>query len=193
MRLHIAVLATVLVTGCGGPPASQDEAGTVQDPAGSPADAATKTTAQADAGPQGLVVAGADTPLGSPDGKLFRLRNTTVSCASPSDVGLARALYPRWTEGVNLAATFTQMRCLPPIGPVAGPPVTYQLSQIEDTTWRGSLDGGGTFVGGNLRVAELRTKADGQDLIEYVAADDLIPVHTTQAESPPEPGAAAGQ
>jgi hypothetical protein len=136
----------------------------------------------------GFAVSQGHVPIAPADGRVFRLAPETVTCMSPNEVGLARTVWPRVGASSNLFKVFQGTGCIPPIPQdPSKPPLIYDLHHFEDLTWRASLDDGVTWIGGPLRVAEIRMKSEPQEIILYVAADDLAAV--TPADQPADSSA----
>ena len=100
--------------------------------------------------------------------RLIRVGQSVVTCLEPDMLGLARAAWVRGLDDPDAKDAFEKTRCLPPI---VGEPVEYRLHHQETLPWQAVLDG--KTIGGELRVAELRTRFDGRPLIVWAAAEDL--------------------
>lgn len=100
--------------------------------------------------------------------RVISLTSSAVMCSDPEMLGLARAAWARGIDDPDAKDAFEKSRCLPPLN---GPPVEYRLHHQETMPWWAMLDG--KPIGGELRVAELRTRFEGQPSIAWIAAEDL--------------------
>ena len=159
--IMISVALATAAGACQRPPDARADAAPVADSPGSPTVAPTPE-AEPPQTPQ---------PPEAPGG--YTLKADAVECGRLDMLGAARAAWAHSPASEETTHILENGQCMPPGLVTKGPPTRYRLDHFETVPWRVSLTGAG-WLSGSLRVAQIRQTIQGQTVVTYVGADDLV-------------------